>query len=300
MFKSPFKTATVLLLGSVFLAARPGWADLRYDQTTTNEYHIGQAKKIQEVSHQKVYIKDQKIRIENKEDGKVILIRFDREKLYELNSKNKNYTEKSFQELKKAQGSPIPSQQVAPQRNVGMQAARKQLGKLADGLSPERRSFMEQMMLRQQALMMGKAQVPAMPTVVASGKPVIVKETTQVKEINGFSCRRVKVVQGKKKIIDMWVTTQGGPPKNYFAQIIETLGLFNPEVISAVKVIEGFPIKQKYRIQTGPLAGTLQAVATNNFDNSKLSDDLFEIPKGYSKIVPAEDSFDEDEEESFF
>ncbi len=293
MFRAAAKVIVYLFLG-LLLTTHLAWADWRYEQTTTNEYVVGEGKKLNEVSHQKVYVQGKKVRIEDQESGKVLLIRFDKETLYKLDTKKLTYREKNFQALKTIQGQQtMQSQQATPQRNIGMDAARKQLGKMGEELSPERRSFMEQMMMRQQARMMGAE------TQIGEKGKVVVKETNKSKEINGFNCRRVKVVRGKKKIIDAWVTSQAGP-KNYFSQIVGTLDLFKPEVITAVKKIEGFPIKQKYRVQTGKLAGALQTVEVARIEENSLPEVLFELPKGYKKATESSDAFaDEDEEESF-
>jgi len=296
MFRLVAKVMAYLFLGFL-VTTHLAWADWRYEQTTTNEYVVGKGKKLNEVSHQKIYVQGKKVRIENQESGKVILIRFDKETLYDLDTKKLTYSEKNFQALKTIQGQEVmQSQQAAPQRNIGMEAARKQLGKMGEELSPERRTFMEQMMMRQQARMMGNNTSQS----TSEQHEVVVKETNKSKEINGFNCRRIKVVRGKKKIIDAWITTQAGP-KNYFSQIMGTLGLFKPEVVTAVKKIEGFPIKQKYRVQTGEFADALQTVEVAKIEGNPLPAALFELPKGYKKATEeGSDAFaDEDEEESF-
>ncbi len=268
-------------------------ADIAYEQITKTNYVIGQGKKITEAVNQKIYIKGKRIRIEDIETGKVTLIQFDNEKMYKLDTKASAYSEASFRTLKILQGQQaMQSKQAAPQRAVGMDAARQQLQKLTEGLPPERRSFMEQMMMRQQSTLQGGG-------ASADTKKVKVKETDETKIINGFPCRRVKVVQNRKKVLEAWVTKKIGPT-NYYTQLIETLGLFKPAVLKAVKKIEGFPIRQKYRVQTGSLLGVIQTTEVTKIEETTLSENLFKLPEGYKKQAKEEDyeSFEE-EEESF-
>lgn len=299
MRKMVMPKAMIFLSLSILLGAHTTWADVRYEQSISTEFTVAQGKKLTEVKHQTVSVQGKKMRIEEKESGNVRLVRFDRGVLYNLDAKNSIYTEKDLQSLVgQKQQAMKTSEQMTPQRNKGMDAARQELGKMGEGLSPERRSFMTQMMMRQQTMMMGDASKSASGG-EATDK-VTVKETNKTKKINGFLCRRVKVVQGKKKLIDAWVTTQIGP-ENYFTDIIKTLGLFKPEVITAVKKISGFPIKQKYRVQTGEFSGSLQSVEVAKIEEKKLSKDLFELPEGYKKAKEVvKDVFaDDDDDESF-
>lgn len=290
MLKSIPKVTVTLLIG-LLLFPYMSWADIVYEQTNDSEYIVGQGKKVHEVVHQKIYVQDKRVRIEDLETGKVILIQFDRELLFELDTKKLTYTEDDFRSLRILQGQKeMQSKQAAPQRAVGMEAARAQLQKMTEGLPPERKAFMEQMMMRQQSTLQGNGTAGAT-------SDISVKEANETKTINGFSCRRVKVVRGNKKIMDMWLTTEAGP-KNYFTHIIETLRLFEPEVTKAVKTIDGFPIKQTYRVQTGPFVGIIQSVEVSKIQETTLSESLFELPKGYTKAGNKAEEVEE-EKESF-
>lgn len=263
-----------IALGGLLLTVNPAWADTVCEQTLTSEFKVGGSKTVKEVVHQKIFIKDKKVRIEEAETGKITLIRFDTENLYHLDPKASTYDEASFQTLRILQGQEaIKSEQAAPQRAVGMDAARSQLKKLTEGLPPERRAFMEQMMMRQQQNMQ------ATPTAVVSD--AVLKKTDEVKTINQLPATRYKVVCDNKKIMDVWVADSG--PKNYFTQIIDALQLFNPDVLKAVKDIEGFPLRQQYRVQTGPAAGVLQTVEVLKLEDTAVADELFELPANYKK-----------------
>ncbi|MBI5787439.1 MAG: DUF4412 domain-containing protein [Candidatus Schekmanbacteria bacterium] len=283
--KTPKLIAVSLL--SLLLGSQLAWADTMYEQAVTTEYEVG-PKKFKETANQKVYTQDKRMRIEDLESGEVTLIHFDHEMLYKVDTRKGTYSESSFRSLRIMQGQEImQSQQGVPQRTVGREAAKEQLKKMTEGLPPERRTFMEQMMMQQQKAMgiapPDEEKKPEQPPESAYQ----IKDTEQTTVLNGLLCRKVKVLAGDKKVIDMWVTTKVGPD-NYFTQIVEALGLFKPEVLTLVKKVEGFPLEQTYRIQVGSLAGHLQSVTVKKIEQTAADKNLFELPNGYIKQEAAE------------
>lgn len=248
-----------------------------YDRTVSSQYSVGMGQKnISDVVEQKICIEGLLMRVEEKKTGKLKILRIDRKVRYEINIHRKTFTETNLSDLDIAPKGSMQSTMVDPQRNIGMQSAREQMLKSLSGAGSQGNLQM-QMMLKNQARMMTASK----PQNEEGGNvPVALKWTEKTKIVNGYNCTRFKVIKGKKRLYEGWVTTKIGP-QNYYTDFVPYSEIFNKDVIAALKKVNGFPMLERYRVQTGQSAGALQSVKVTRFEKRRMPYSEYEIPTGF-------------------
>jgi len=88
----------ILAFGLFSLSALPAFADLYLEQTTT-QYQFWEDT-VGEISHQKIYLKEDLMKIENVETKEVVIIRPDKKALFTLDLNEKIYLEFPLESLK--------------------------------------------------------------------------------------------------------------------------------------------------------------------------------------------------------
>ena len=258
-----------------------GYAESYYfERAITTEYSVGMSqKRISDTSDEQVYASGKMMKVNQKGISRVQIIRVDRELIYDLNTSKKVYTEKGIrtEDLMQNQEQ-IQSSMVDPQRNLGMQSAREKMMMSSAGTDASQRSIMQQMMIQNQVKMMSSRQVQDS---VEQNIAVTLKWTNNTKKIKGYSCRRFKVAQGKKRLYEGWVTEQTGP-QNYYSDFISANELIKGDLIAELKKVAGFPMLEKYKVQSGQAAGAIRTVKVTLIENRPITPFEFEVPSGYT------------------
>ena len=207
-----------------------------------------------------------------------MIFRGDRQVLYAINPKRKEYIE-----VDKA---------TFDQMGGQMDEMMKQMeAKLAD-MPPQQRAMVERMMRQQ------------MPDPAQADSPMrkpIVKRTEERKEIAGYPCRLYEIHVDDQKVREIWVTTwtnvdQGREAFGIFSELEEFFeglmdamknspfagALQNP--FDQVSKIDGFPVlTREFKGGTAIRESLFKSVTT-----VELAPDAFEPPKNYAKRDPSE------------
>lgn len=235
-------------------------------------------KKTRQITHEEVFAQEKMISITKVESDKIRIIRLDRKLVYDIDTEKKVYKERNFhvfeimQKLKKTQSSLSDSAQ-----EIAIQSAQEKLLQSAAKMDPDRQSFMRQMIKQRQAEML-----PEKSFVDNSEKeePVVLKWTNDFKQINGYSCKHFKIVQGRKRLYEGWVTEDIGP-QNYYSDFLVANELVKSGTINELTKVTGFPLREKYRIQTGQFKGTIQHIKVTLIEKRPSMPHEFEVPTGY-------------------
>ncbi len=273
--------------------------DYYFEEDVTNEYKVGPEQTVTKTIHQKMELKNgQMLKVDNPEENSVTIIRLDKKIAYQLDTNLKTYTESNFQALKiRSNQDEIRANQADPQKKSGQEAARLGVLQSMQGISPEQRAIMMQMMSKN----MGQkpaADVAAAPIEPVVTQPVILAQTADFMDILGYKCQRVKFIQGNKKLLEAWVTDKTGP-QNYLSAFIENFNIFNADLVAELRKVNGFPLQIKYRIQKGPLKDTIQSVNVTKIEQKELSPADFEVPADYKSETASGGTANGGKEESF-
>jgi hypothetical protein len=273
-----------LIIFATVLTVLPsvGYAESYYfERAISTEYSVGiSQKRISDTSDEQVYASGKMMKVNEKGTSSTQIIRVDRELVYDLNTSKKVYTERGLrtEDLMQNQEE-IQSSMVDPQRNLGMQSAREKMLMSVTGVDAAQRSMMQQMMIQNQMKMMAERKLQE-----GTGKnmPVTIKWTNKTKKIKGYSCRHFKVAQGKKRLYEGWVTEQTGP-QNYYSDFISANELITGDLVAALKKVAGFPMIEKYKVQSGQATGAIKTIQVTLIENRPITPFEFEIPSGYTQ-----------------
>jgi hypothetical protein len=267
-----------------------------FTREISTEYAEGTGEKeIKEIAHEEVFAQDKMIKVTKVESDKIRIIRLDRKFVYDIDTEKKVYKERNlhaFDILKKQKK--IQSSISDSSRNIGRQYAQKKLLQSTTKIDTDRQILMRQMIMQQQAAMSPQKKIVDNSE---KGEPVVLKWTNDVKRLKGYSCKRFKIIRGKRRLYEGWVTEEIGP-HNYYSDFIATNELFTSVTINTLKKVTGFPMREKYRIQTGQFKGAIQKVKVTLIEKRPLMPSEFEVPTGYVQdgvsAAPAESEEEKD------
>jgi hypothetical protein len=186
------------------------------------------------------------------------IFRLDKEVMYIINNKDKEYTEMTFAEM-----------EAATKQAMGqMEAFKKQL----KDMPPEQRKAMEKMLGNSAMGGTAKTKIDA-------------KNTGEKKTINGYSCVKYILKEDGKEITTVWTTAQvpgySGMQKD-MKKFSERLMAQMPKgkaLAEAMKKVEGFPIQT--------IMGNITSTVTK-VEKKAIAKGEFEVPAGYKKVTPKE------------
>lgn len=271
--------AIFLVLPSISFG-RPDRAHSYYfTREISTEYSKDTGKgKIKQFTHEEVFAQEKMIKITDVESDKIRIIRLDREIVYDIDTERKAYKERNFHAFEILQKQEkIQSSLSGSARNIGRQSAQEKLLQFTAKVDPDRQTFIRQMMKQKQAAML-----PQKSFINNSGKDetVVLKWTNDLKRLNGYFCKHFKIIKGRKRIYEGWVTEEIGP-HDYYSDFFVINELFKNDTISELKKVTGFPMKEKYRIQIGQFKGTIKDVNVTLIEKRPLMPPEFEVPTGY-------------------
>jgi len=254
-FRALFLVVVILFLFTTLVEA-----DLYYEETTTNYSSTpGGEKTIVETGNG--YIKSDRMKTEDLTNKTAIIVRLDKELIWNMDHNQKTYSEVTFAELEE-----LSQQQAAAMKES--QEQMEEMKKMLESMPPEQRAMMEKQM--QQAMQMQDAM----------SEPPEVTKTGKKSKILGYDCEQYRFKWGAMTW-DMWVSDQIVPDID-FSRFYQGFEVAKPMMEELAK-IKGFPLKTI--IMTG-VAGTtskntseVTKVSTKTISNSE-----FELPQGYRQV----------------
>lgn len=247
----------VLVLVTAALTLAAAAQGLYFEQTTTMPAGSGKTMEMRT----KGYLKPMKLKNVEVEEATAVIVRADKEMLYQLDTKAKTYSEMTFAEMRQQ-----------------LQAAEEQMKKLQEQLKdmpPEQRAMMEGMMSK-----------------MTKEKGFDISKTGEKKKISGYSCEKVLLLEAGEPTGEFWVTKDLGSMKDYakdWTKLMEGM-MHGPMMKAAKKIAEldGFVIQ----MTMGELTAT-----TTKIEKQNIPDGEFEIPAGYKKVQAEKRHRGEDESE---
>lgn len=195
----------------------------------------------------------------NTQGNSVMIVRLDKEVMWQLNPAKKTYSEITFAQL----------EQMVGKMGAKMDAAMAKMQKELEGLPPDQRKMVEEMM---------KGKMPGMG---GGDAPVTVRNTGDRQTISGFPCVKYVAMRGDEQLMTLWTTrsVQGFEEfakdwKEFGKRMAALAPRFGKEMADAYKDIEGMPIKT----QAGGITTTVTKIERRSVPASE-----FEIPAGYTK-----------------
>jgi GLPGLI family protein len=195
------------------------------------------------------------------DDGNVVILRSDQDKLISIDNKAKSYWEMPFAEL----------EAMSKQMQTQMEGARAEMQAKMKDLPPEQRAMVEKMMGKMQG---GAEKEPN----------VDVKATAESKKIEGFACTKYVATEDGKTILTAWTTNDipaFAPMRADFVALQRRLNAtnrtFRSGLSQAYEKIDGFPMETQ--------TDTLKSVVTK-VEPKAIAASEFEPPAGYKKEAP--------------
>jgi hypothetical protein len=211
----------------------------------------------------KMYYMPGMFKMETGGDEGAVIIRLDKEVMYNLDVKNKTYSEMTFAELEK----------MSKKASAKMDEAMSRMQKQMEGMSEEQRKMVEQMM---KGKMPGKGAKPAKVDVVKTG---------ETRTISGYPCAKYVVKEGGGEIVTLWVTKEVKgfeSMRKDMEEFEKRMAAMDPRgaegMEAAMKAIDGFPIQTE-------MPGGMDEVVTK-IERRSTREDAFEVPAGYKKVNP--------------
>lgn len=186
-------------------------------------------------------------------DGRISILRLDREVMISINPENKTYTETTFKEFEAG---------VKHGRMKADEAMKKRLA----GMPPAQRKQIEEKM----AAMTGHG--------VAAKMEVV--ETGQRKTIDGYSCTGYTIKRDGKEIETVWATKDipsFASVRKDFQRIASLFGSItgSRSAFASLEKVDGFPIERS--------GSTGTREKTTKIQKGSFPASAFEIPPGYAK-----------------
>lgn len=200
-----------------------------------------------------IYLSSDKMRIDDLENKRTMVIDLEKEVMLNINHKNKTYNEIGFEQMR-----------------AGMEKAQNAMNEAMEKMTPEQREMMKKMGVK----------IPGM-TEDKKEKMFEVKKTNETATINGYACQKVlftKNIMKDSETDEIWVTQDLGTANNMariMGQMVESMGMdkFLGDM-AAYKELEGIPVKVIEKKETRLLSEAKKG---------GLSDEDFEAPHDYER-----------------
>ncbi len=276
------KNLFVVLFSLLMLPGALYAADSYYEQKLTSRFLSSVTNEVLERSvRQVVYIKDNKMRVEEKKSGNGTIILLEKKIVQNYNKAKKTYAAVDFLSLEMVQRRlEYRGTQFAPMMQSAMQSSQKGLLDTLEWMPEERRSFMQDRMGQQISIMKNmQGNVPNDPA-----KSVVeVTYSDDSVKINGFDCYKVEILENKKPVHTSWMTNDITLPPN-FRRFDNILFLFKSKVSSELKKLKGFPIKETTVLVFDSMNKIQRTREVTSYTEKYLKDTDFEPPLGYMKV----------------
>lgn len=197
------------------------------------------------------------------DDGHVVIVRTDQEKLISIDEKKKTYWEMPFSQL----------EAMSKDMQAQMDTALAQMKDKLKDMPPEQRAMVEKMMGKMKGGEPGK------------GAPQVeVKKTGETKTVIGYSCAKYVATEDGKPLLTAWTTTavkEFAPLRADFValqrRLNETNRAFRSGMAEAYAKIDGFPMET----QMGDVTSTVTKLEPRDIPAGE-----FGPPAGFTKEAP--------------
>lgn len=193
------------------------------------------------------------------DDGTIIIVRLDQERMYSLNPAEKSYWTMTFAEM----------EQMMKAATAKMDAMKDQMQEQLKNMPPEQRDMVEKMY-----------------GLTSGGKkePVTIRTTGKTKTILGYQTTQFVARQGDKDMMTLYVTKGIGEFdrlrrdwEQFNKRLLSMGGGFAEGMAEAYKKVEGFPMEME-------IMGATTTVT--KVEKKTTADSEFEVPAGYTKTAP--------------
>lgn len=224
-----------------------------WEQQSTRASHLsGQPPTVTE--NEKVFYKSGKMKMANLSTGKIIIIRLDKELMWNLDSKTKVYSEMTFAEM----------EQNMAQAQSSMKEQMKQM-------DPEQRKMMEKMMGKKMSDMFG----------TEGGMDITLKRSGKKQRVLDYDCEQVIMFLNNEPLLEMWMTDKYDLGTE-FLELYHRMGLMKGKLSEEAKKIRGLSLLTKTTFETG--MGKIESTTkVTRIVPTSVSDSEFEVPQGYTK-----------------
>jgi hypothetical protein len=206
------------------------------------------------IENEKVFYKSGKMKMANLSTGKIIIIRIDKELMWNLDSKTKVYNEMTFAEME--------------QNMARAQSAMKEQMNKKD---PEQRKMMEKMMGKKMSDMFGSE----------GGMEITLKRSGKKQKVMDYDCEQVIMFLNNEPLLEMWMTDKYDLGTE-FLELYHRMGLMKGKLSEEAKKIRGISLltKTAFDIGMGKMESTTKVT---RIVPTAVSDSEFEVPRGYTK-----------------
>jgi hypothetical protein len=192
-------------------------------------------------------------------EGNAVILRMDQEKMYNIDPKEKTYSEMTFAEM----------EQQMKKMSAKVDSQMAQLEESMKNMPPEQRKMMEGMM----GSKMGKP-----------GAEVHLVRTDEKKKVSGFNCMKYVAKEGEKDLMTLWATKDvrgfESLRKDYEA-LTKRMMSMNPSfmkgLVDAMLKVDGFPMETEWGGMT---------VMVTKVEPRVTGAAEFAVPAGYTKTKP--------------
>jgi hypothetical protein len=191
-------------------------------------------------------------------EGTAVILRMDQQKMYNIDPKEKTYSEMTFAEM----------EQQMKKMSAKMDSQMAQLEESMKNMPPEQRKMMEGMM----GSKMGKP-----------GAEVQLVRTGETKKVSGLTCTKFVAKEGEKDLMTLWATKEvrgfESLRKDYEALTKRMMSMnpgFMKGLVDAMLKVDGFPMETEWGGMT-VLVTKVEPRATGAAE--------FAVPAGYTKKV---------------
>ncbi len=215
-------------------------------------------KKTTSLEKEKTYYKPGKLKIENLTDGTVMIYRFDKELMWNIEKKNKTYQEITFA-------------QMEAMKNSMSSAMQEEMKKM----SPEQKQMMEKMMGKKFKSMFGGDE---------GGLQIRAKKTGKTKTLLSQKCEQVILSLNNSPMMEMWISDKYTMGTEFY-EIYQKMGMMKGEYSEDIKNIRGIPLESKSSIDVGMGMGKIETSSkVTKIVPKSLSDSEFDLPGGLTKV----------------
>lgn len=204
--------------------------------------------------NEKVFYKSGKMKLANLSTGKIIIIRLDKELMWNLDSKTKVYSEITFAEME--------------QNMAQAQSAMKEQMKSMD---PEQRKMMEKMMGKKMSGMSG----------AEGGMDITIKRSGKKQRVMDYDCEQVIMFLNNEPLLEMWMTDKYDLGTE-FLELYHRMGLMKGKLSDEAKKIRGIALLTKTAFDAG--MGKMESTTkVTKIVPAAVADSEFEVPRSYTK-----------------
>jgi len=198
-----------------------------------------------------IYIEKGKIKSFSETDSTTMIVRLDKQIMYDIDHSDKTYQEIPFAVLE------------SMSKNIG-DASSPEMQEAMKGMSPEQKAMMEKMMGEMFA-------------------PMNVERTSETKSLIGHKCQKYVISRSGKSIMEIWAAEDLEVGRD-FTEYLKITSAGHSEMFAEFDKIKGMPLETTVSMEMGGVKTKSHNVVTE-VNQSSIGDSEFEVPAGYKKVA---------------